>query len=259
VNQLFFARQRKAKQKKLTGITREVNGDGVAVIIEAVNGIKSLVDKSSEQVLPKPVPLPPNQAASLMAPVLRQEIALQQNVEDPQPMKDGIVRAATSSTLKLLSSFVPADDSKYSDTAAKIEIKRLPASTINLDLRDIPIIGGMLSGTWVRVGKPERNKHAPEITIASPNDKFGAIRGFLEHGHLEFDLSGLLTTTLNLDVEPNQKGEANLRLTSNIIPKFSFGRNQESDWHRVTNMGDGGTYYFNSKTGETQYEEPEQF
>lgn len=178
-----------------------------------------------------------------------------QNEEEIKPLqRNSLVNSATAASLQLLTSFVPKDETELSDSAAQIDLNYLPPKSIQLDLRDLPIIGGMLSGTWAKVAPLKQGK--PSIVIGSPKDKFAAIKNFLDRGRLEFDLGGLVTTHLNLDVEPNQKGYAAVKLRSNLIPKFSFGSTRKSDWNRVTNMGNGETYYFNSVTGESQYEEP---
>lgn len=180
--------------------------------------------------------------------------AAQEEDESYVPRGNGIMASATAATLKTLASFVAVDDSKQSDTAAKIEINSVPPTSIHLDLTDIPIVGGMLSGTWAKVG-PLKSK--PSVKVGSPKDKIGAIRKFLDHGRLEFDIAGMLTTHLDVDVEPNKRGQASVMFRSALIPKWPFGR-ARSDWNRVTNMGTGETYYFNNVSGEAQYEEPEE-
>ena len=74
---------------------------------------------------------------------------------------------------------------------------------------------------------------------------------------MEFDISGMLTTHLDVEVEANQKGVASVNFKSALIPKWPFGRSK-SDWNRVTNLGTGEIYYFNQVSGVAQYEEPEE-
>lgn len=167
---------------------------------------------------------------------------------------NGIMASAAAATLKSLVSFVPIDDSFQSDMAAKIKIDSVPPTSIQLDLSDIPIVGGMISGTWAKVGPLKKE---PSVTVQSPKEKFNAIRNFLEFGRLEFDISGMLTTHLDVDIEANQKGVASVNFKSALIPKWPFGRSK-SDWNRVTNLGTGETYYFNQVSGEAQYELPEE-
>lgn len=176
----------------------------------------------------------------------------------PPLKRNSVLNSATAATLSLMASFVPPDNTASSEQAAKVSIQSFPPTTIQLDLQDIPLLGGMISGTWAKVGPLKKSK--PSIVVESPTEKFGAIRGFLDQGRLEFDIGGLIKTHLNVDVEPNDKGgQALIRLSSKLIPKWPFGRNTKSKWNRVTNMGNGELYYFNSATGETQFDEPEEF
>jgi hypothetical protein len=188
-----------------------------------------------------------------------QMMRLNNNEEERTKMRgNGVFNSATAATLSLLASFVPPDTTAGSEQAAKVTLQSFPPTTIQLDLRDIPLLGGMISGTWAKVAPLK--KTTPSIVVASPTEKFGAIRNFLDRGRLEFDIGGLITTHLNVDVEPNdQGGEALIRLSSKLIPKWPFGRNTKSNWNRVTNMGNGETYYFDSVSGEAQYEEPDEF
>eukprot|EP00545_Synedropsis_sp_CCMP1620_P000967 CAMPEP_0119016872 /NCGR_PEP_ID=MMETSP1176-20130426/14650_1 /TAXON_ID=265551 /ORGANISM="Synedropsis recta cf, Strain CCMP1620" /LENGTH=311 /DNA_ID=CAMNT_0006970421 /DNA_START=111 /DNA_END=1043 /DNA_ORIENTATION=+ len=170
---------------------------------------------------------------------------------------NGILNSATAATLSLMASFVPPDTTATSDQAAKVVLSSFPPTSIQLDLRDIPLLGGMISGTWAKVAPLQTTtiKQPSSIVVSSPTDKFGAIRNFLDRGRLEFDVGGLITTHLDVDVEPNdQGGFAQIRLSSKLIPKWPFGRTDaKSKWNRVTNMGNGETYYFDSVSGETQY------
>lgn len=180
--------------------------------------------------------------------------------QQPKLRGNGVINSATAATLSLLASFVPPDTTAGSDQAAKVTLQSFPPTTIQLDLSDIPLVGGMISGTWAKVAAPLKSNKPPSIVVASPTEKFGAIRNFLDRGRLEFDIGGLLTTQLKVDVEPNdQGGEALIRLSSKLIPKWPFGRTTKSNWNRVTNMGNGETYYFDSVSGQAQYEEPDEF
>ena len=172
------------------------------------------------------------------------------------PSHSGIMASAASATFKSLASLIPVDNVAQSSAAAKIEIESLPPTSIQLNLTDIPVVGGLLSGTWVKLDR-SLSQTKPSVTVRSPKDKLLAIRKFLDLGRLEFDLSGLLTTHVNVDLEANQRGVATVTLTSALIPKWPFGRSR-SDWNKVTNMGTGETYYFNQVSGEAQYEKPDE-
>jgi len=103
-----------------------------------------------------------------------------------------------------------------------------------------------------------------------------AIAGVATSGHLEFDVTGILNTHLDVDVAADQAGVAKIRVASNLIPPLPFknvassssgatsglavkGGGKESPWNKVTNMGSGETYYYNEKSGLTQYEVPPGF
>ena len=63
-------------------------------------------------------------------------------------------------------------------------------------------------------------------------------------------------------------GSVTIKVVSPLIPKLPFKNSasgdycivptgKKSDWNKVVNMGDGNPYYYNTKTGITQYEVPD--
>lgn len=137
-----------------------------------------------------------------------------------------------------------------------MEINQIPPQSIEVDLNDVPIVGPALSGTYAKVRTATMSSSKkPSVVIASPKDKWGAVQEAAESGNLEFGLRGLLTSSLDVKLEPNQPGVAPVQIKSPLIPKWPFGK-RKWDWSKVTNMGNGDVYYFNTKTGATQYEEP---
>ena len=90
-------------------------------------------------------------------------------------------------------------------------------------------------------------------------------------GHLEFNVDGLLTTHVDIDVAADEAGVLTAKVSSPLIPKLPFknsassgttptaGKGKSSDWFMVTNLGDGDVYYFNEKSGATQFEKPAKF
>jgi hypothetical protein len=184
--------------------------------------------------------------------------------------------AAATAALSLLLSTTPLPAtaanlrpaSTGSEAAAQISLNTLPPGSISVQIRDLPVIGDLVSGTYTKV--PDGSIAKPSVTITSPKDIVQALQSIVTAGHLEFDVKGILTTHLNVDVAVDQPGVAKIRVASNLIPKLPF-RNlasgtagsitggKESMWNVVTNMGSGESYYYNEKTGLTQFERPAKF
>jgi len=88
-------------------------------------------------------------------------------------------------------------------------------------------------------------------------------------GHIEIDLAGKvgLKTHLDIDVAADEAGVARVRVASDLIPPLPFKNlassvsfskgGKQSQWSVVTNMGNSESYYFNTKTGATQFEKPD--
>jgi hypothetical protein len=165
----------------------------------------------------------------------------------------------------------PASINSAGGGAAQISLNALPPGSISVQIRDLPVIGDLVSGTYSKV--PDGSIAKPSVTITSPKDIVKALQSIVTAGHLEFDVKGILTTHLNVDVASDEPGVAKIRVASNLIPKLPF-RNlasgsggtagsitggKESMWNVVTNMGSGESYYFNEKTGLTQFERPAKF
>jgi hypothetical protein len=119
-------------------------------------------------------------------------------------------------------------------------------------LSDVPTIGSALSGTNAKV----RDVKIPSVEISSLKDEIGAVREAAEEGNLDFGVQGILSTSLDIELEPNRPGVAPVTIKSPLIPKWHFKR-QKSDCFKVSNCGNGKCYYFNSSTGGTRYDEPE--
>jgi hypothetical protein len=161
-----------------------------------------------------------------------------------------------------------------STTAAQIYVDQIPPSTISIQIGDLPIVGNLLSGTYAKVDTTTAiiNKNiAPSVVIKSPKDKAKAISA-AAGGHVEFDIAGKagLKTHLDVDVATDEAGVARVRIASDLIPPLPFKNlassssstssskgGKESKWQIVTNMGNGESYYFNTKTGVTQFEKPD--
>ena len=178
-------------------------------------------------------------------------------IDIPNPLSPGLWNIMTSAVLGLAARMAPREiqNQQNKDRAARIAVNRIPPLSIKFDLTDVPLVGKALKGTYVKV-KEEKAKPA-SVVIASPKDKIGFVQQAINEGNVDLGLGGLLSTNVDIQLEPNQPGVAPLQVKSPLIPKWPFGA-EASDWNKVTNMGNGKVYYFNSKTGQVQYEQPEQ-
>ena len=183
--------------------------------------------------------------------------------------KNSFVGTITAASLLLGVLTNPQQASAASGTAAQISLNSIPPSSVRIDIKDVPIVGDAISGTYTRVD--DKEVKSPSVSVKSPRDKVGAIKAVATGGHLEFDVSGLLATHLDVDVAADEAGVATVRVNSPLIPKLPFKnsanmgtsgggevgtKGRSSDWYKVTNLGDGDVYYFNSKTDETRADAP---
>ena len=180
--------------------------------------------------------------------------------------------AVGAATLAVLLTVGTPSPAFASSTAAQIYLDQIPPTTISIEINDLPIVGNLLSGTYAKVDKQTAliNKNiAPSVVIKSPKDKVKAISE-AAGGHIEVDIAGKagLKTHLDVDVAADEAGVARVRIASDLIPPLPFKNlassstssskvGQASRWQVVTNMGSGESYYFNSKTGVTQFEKPD--
>eukprot|EP00977_Amphora_coffeiformis_P019134 scaffold6915_cov170-Amphora_coffeaeformis.AAC.11 len=154
-----------------------------------------------------------------------------------------------------------------SDTAAQISLNSIPPNSVSVQIKDLPVIGKLASGVYSKVPDSIEIKK-PSIVIQSPKDKSKAIQNIVKTGHLEFDVSGVISTHLDIDVAAEKAGVMNVRIASDLIPKLPFKNaasfagasvptgGKESPWNMVMNMGTGEVYYYNEKSGVTQYTKP---
>ena len=154
-----------------------------------------------------------------------------------------------------------------SDTAARITLNSIPPNSISVQIKDLPVIGKLTSGVYSKVPDSIEIKK-PSIVIQSPKDKGKAIQNIVKTGHLEFDVSGVINTHLDIELAAEKAGVMNVRIASDLIPKLPFKNSasfpggssltggKESPWNMVMNMGTGEVYYYNEKSGVTQYSKP---
>lgn len=172
---------------------------------------------------------------------------------------------ATAALSAVILSSQPA--AATSSTAAQVSLESIPPTSISVQIKDLPVIGKLASGQYSKIpDSVEVSK--PSIVIKSPSDKGKAIQNIVKTGHLEFDVTGVINTHLDIDVAAEKAGIMNVRIASDLIPKLPFqnaasfaGANsptggKESPWNMVKNMGTGEEYYYNEKTGVTQYNRP---
>lgn len=175
--------------------------------------------------------------------------------------------AAASASLAFVLVGSPLHANAMSKTAGQISLNTIPPTSVKVDVKDLPIVGDIFSGTYTRVN--DADVTSPSVSIKSPKDKVGAIKAVATGGHLEFDVDRILATHIDIDVAADEAGVLTARVSSPLIPKLPFknsassadsaGKGRSSDWSKVTNLGDGDVYYFNSKTDVTQNEKPNKF
>eukprot|EP00540_Astrosyne_radiata_P018340 CAMPEP_0116825848 /NCGR_PEP_ID=MMETSP0418-20121206/2204_1 /TAXON_ID=1158023 /ORGANISM="Astrosyne radiata, Strain 13vi08-1A" /LENGTH=172 /DNA_ID=CAMNT_0004454423 /DNA_START=219 /DNA_END=737 /DNA_ORIENTATION=- len=144
-------------------------------------------------------------------------------------------------------------------TSAQISINQVPPTSVQLNIQDIPVVGKILSGTYTVT--PVSKVSDPSISVSSPTDKISAIKSLVTNGHVEFDVKGLLSTHVDVDIATEEAGVATVTVSNDLIPKLPFkkasvGGKTKSDWYKVTNMGDGSSYYYNEAADKSQLEAP---
>ena len=164
---------------------------------------------------------------------------------------------------------IPQEAMATSNTAGQISINSVPPTTIEINAKDIPVVGNIISGTYMKLDKASTKEvGTPSISISSPKSTIKAVQAAVTSGHVELDLNGLLSTHLDVDVASNENGVLNAKVASPLIPKLPFKNaasgdycvsvsGKKTDWYKVVNLGDGDPYYYNSKTGATQIEFPD--
>lgn len=217
-------------------------------------GMPKKPNKAPHSTQPKkPItPPPPPKSQLLEMPEFPESVS--DTLDDLNPISPGVWNSMTSAALSFASMLAPKSIKESNNRAASIQINRLPPTSFRVDLTDVPLVGKALSGTYAKV-KDEGKVKNPSVVIASPCDKYGAIQDAAEKGTLEFNLGGLLSSNVDIQLEPNRPGVAPVSIQSPLIPRWPFAQ-RKSNWNRVSNCGNGDTYYFNSQTGETQIEEP---
>mmetsp|Transcript_37028 Transcript_37028/g.84587 ORF Transcript_37028/g.84587 Transcript_37028/m.84587 type:complete len:246 (-) Transcript_37028:124-861(-) len=203
-------------------------------------------------------------AAVVSAYTTPKQSALKTNLASPSGngVANKAFAAAASASLAFVLAGSPLNAEAASKTAGQISLNSIPPTSVNVDLKDLPVVGSLVSGTYTRVD--DKDVSSPSISIKSPKDKIGAIKAVATGGHLELDLDGILATHVDIDLAADTAGTLTAKVLSPLIPKLPFKnsasssppKGKTSEWNAVTNMGDGETYYFNTKTQETTYDKP---
>jgi hypothetical protein len=194
-----------------------------------------------------------------------------QQLAQPIPVissNGGVAKAIASAALSawICTSCLGVFPASASDVAAQISLDKLPPTSVSIQIGDLPVVGSLLSGTYARVA--DGSIKDPSITIRSPKDKVRAISSIATGGHLEFDVGGKLSSHFDVDVAADEAGTAKVIVKSNLIPKLPFKNmasstigaptgGRESPWNIVTNLGSGESYYYNAKSGLTQFGRPD--
>ena len=158
-------------------------------------------------------------------------------------------------------------------TALKLDPRdlRLPNS-IGVEL---PVVGPLRIDLNVQISKATAEQVADaDLVVSLPKDLVKA--GKLAAGGVggvALDAPGVASGRLDIDVTTPRNGEADVVVTSKLIPKLplqktkGLGRfcfecgngEQDSDWFVARNMGSGVQFYGNAKTGKSQFEVPKGF
>jgi len=151
-----------------------------------------------------------------------------------------------------------------SKSAVQISLDALPPNTISIQIKDIPVVGNLVSGTYAKVDDKSVTGQ-PSIVIKSPSDKIGAIKSAVSKGHVEVDVNGILQTHLDVDIGAAKAGVANIRVASELIPPLPFKNaatsgeeitGKKTSWNIVTNLGSGKSYYYDGESGESTFKRP---
>ena len=140
----------------------------------------------------------------------------------------------------------------------------------------LPVLGSVRVDIAVKVktGASAAEVASSDVVIALPKNLPAAAK--LAAGgdaSLSIDAPGLLKGRIDLDVNTPRNGEADVAVTSSLIPKLPLAKsagtgrfcidcgngNEMSEWFVARNLNNGVSFYLNSKTGESQFNAPRGF
>ena len=150
---------------------------------------------------------------------------IKRNVAPPgsNSMTKAFVTVAASASLAFVLVGSPLHADANIQIAGQISLNTIPPTSVNVNVKDLPVIGNIVSGTYTRVN--EKDIASPSVTISSPKDKLGFIKSATK-GHVELDLGGLLVTHVDIDVAADEAGVLTARVSSPLIPKLPFKKLQ---------------------------------
>jgi hypothetical protein len=102
-----------------------------------------------------------------------------------------------------------------------VSLTSLPPTSIDVEIGDLPVVGKLLSGVYTKVGSIPASQPAA-IIIESPKNKLQAVKSAAGSGHLEFDVDGVLSTHLDVDIAADKGGVATIKVRSSLIPALPF-------------------------------------
>ena len=120
-----------------------------------------------------------------------------------------------------------------SPTAAHIYLNSLPPAAVSVEIEDLFVLGKLLSGVYTKIddaagtsgssdGSSNHVANAAAIVIESPKDKVSAIKNIASNGQLSFDVDGLVTTHVDVNIATDTQGSATILVTSPLIPALPF-------------------------------------
>jgi hypothetical protein len=148
----------------------------------------------------------------------------------------------------------------------------LPSS---IGVSGLPGLGALRIDLAINVQKVSEAEAAnTDVQVTLPKDLIKAAK--LAAGGdagLTLDAPGLVSGRLTLDLDTPRKGEADVVVTSDLIPKLplqktkGLGRfgfelgdgNAPSEWFVTRNLGNGVQFYSNPTTGASQFNVPKGF
>jgi hypothetical protein len=185
-------------------------------------------------------------------------------------------RAATGALAAAIAFSVnsPAAFAAAKKDALGIEVNSLPP--ISKDLKASvgipgvkPVFGGAMVDLEAKVDL--KKKGSGDIALKLPGDLKGAANGALK-GHVaavlktpplnvavpvlgKISVPALNNERFDIDISTTA-GRAVIEVKNDLIPAIPFPGKKKSDWQAVQNLGSGETYFYNTKTGVSQYEYP---
>lgn len=139
----------------------------------------------------------------------------------------------------------------------------------------LPVVGPVRVDLAVSIAKTsEAEAAASDVVIQLPKDLIKAgKRAVGGDAGIALDVPGIAAGRFAVDLNTPRKGEADVVVTSNLIPKLPVQKtkgagsfcfecgdgNEPSDWFVARNLGNGVQFYGNAKTGQSQFEVPKGF